>query len=51
MYGKIEDLPFDIRHRKPIAYTPESKTLTKNLIYQIQEIIDNRISIKSIIPQ
>ena len=46
MYGKIEDLPFDIRHRKPIAYTPESKTLTKNLIYQIQEIIDNRISNK-----
>ena len=46
IYGKIEDLPFDIRHRKPIAYTPESKTLTKNLIYQIQEIIDNRISNK-----
>lgn len=46
MYGKIEDLPFDIRHRKPIAYTPDNKILTKNLIYQIQEIIDNRISNK-----
>lgn len=46
MYGKIEDLPFDIRHRKPIAYTPENKTLTKKLICQIQEIVDNRISNK-----
>lgn len=46
MYGKIEDLPFDIRHRKPITYLSEDKTLTKSLTCQIQEIIDNRISNK-----
>ena len=38
MYGKIEDLPFDIRHRKPIAYTPESKTLTKVLFIKYKKL-------------
>jgi hypothetical protein len=45
-YGKIEDLPFDIRHRKPLTYNPDNKLLTKILAQQIQSIIDNHISNK-----
>lgn len=45
-FGKIEDLPFDIRHRKPLVYNAENKLLIKNLIYQIQSIIDSHISNK-----
>lgn len=45
-YGKIEDLPFDIRHRKPLVYNHENKLLTKILTEQIQSIIDDHISNK-----
>ncbi|WP_330443302.1 hypothetical protein [Flavobacterium sp. C4GT6] len=45
-YGQIEDLPFDIRHRKPITYTSSNKNLTKLLIGQIQNIFDNHITNK-----
>lgn len=46
LYGQIEDLPFDIRHRKPITYSSENKLLVNLLTSQIQTIIDNRISSK-----
>ena len=48
-YGKVEDLPFDIRTRKPIIYNTtngnsESKNaLTKALKTQLSSIILNRI--------
>jgi len=45
-YGQIEDLPFDIRHRKPLTYRADNKILTKVLNIQIQSIIDNHISNK-----
>jgi hypothetical protein len=45
-YGKIEDLPFDIRHRKPLVFNEEKDLLTKSLTSQIQSIIDNHISNK-----
>ena len=45
-YGQIEDLPFDIRHRKPLTYNADNKLLTKVLTTQIQSIIDNHISNK-----
>ncbi|NLI35182.1 MAG: hypothetical protein GX416_01510 [Bacteroidales bacterium] len=45
-YGQIEDLPFDIRHRKPLTYNLDNKALVKILINQLQSIIDNRISNK-----
>lgn len=43
LWGKIEDLPFDIRHRKPLMYNSDNKLLIKTLIIQIQSIIDNHI--------
>jgi hypothetical protein len=46
IYGRIEDLPFDIRHRKPLIYNSENKLLIKVLTVQIQSIIDNHISNK-----
>lgn len=45
-FGQIEDLPFDIRHRKPLTYNQENKSLIKALTVQIQSIIDNHISNK-----
>lgn len=45
-FGKIEDLPFDIRHRKPLTYNQEKKSLIKALTVQIKSIIDNHISNK-----
>jgi len=45
-FGQIEDLPFDIRHRKPLTYNQEKKSLIKALAVQIQSIIDNHISNK-----
>ncbi len=45
-FGKIEDLPFDIRHRKPLVFSNEKELLTKSLTSQIQSIIDNHISDK-----
>lgn len=46
-YGKIEDLPFDIRSRKPIAYSKlKSTNLGQILEANIQEVIDNHISNK-----
>lgn len=48
-YGQIEDLPFDIRSRKPLVYSTK-QTNNANLVFlietQIQEIIDNHISNK-----
>jgi len=44
-YWKIEDLPFDIRSRKPIIYSTQNTIdLSQVLISQIQDIIDNNIS-------
>jgi hypothetical protein len=45
-FGRIEDLPFDIRHRKPITYTSELKNLDKVIESQIVQIIENYISDK-----
>lgn len=45
-YGRVEDLPFDIRHRKPLIYNSDNKLLIKVLTAQIQSIIDNHISNK-----
>lgn len=45
-YGQIEDLPFDIRHRKPLTYNSDNKALVKIFASQLQSIIDNRISNK-----
>jgi hypothetical protein len=45
-YGQIEDLPFDIRHRKPLTYISGNKELVKIFTHQLQSIIDNRISNK-----
>jgi len=45
-FGKIEELPFDIRHRKPIVYTADDKSLVNNLVHQFQSIIDNHINSK-----
>lgn len=48
-YGKIEELPFDIRQRKPISYNTlkdkanEKKNLTKFISESIIDIIENRI--------
>ena len=48
-YGKIEELPFDIRQRKPISYNTlkykanEKKNLTKFISESIIDIIKNRI--------
>ena len=53
-YGKIEDLPFDIRSRKPLVYSTqnkeiEKKNLVKTLKIQIQSILDNHIGNKKYI--
>jgi len=46
-YGKIEELPFDIRQRKPISYNTlkdkanEKKNLTKFISESIIDIIEN----------
>ncbi len=51
-YGKKEDLPFDIRFRKPIGYKTsinkpeEKKNLISILEQSIQDIIENRLSSK-----
>jgi len=45
-FGKIEDLPFDIRHRKPLVYNSDNKLLINSFISQFQSIIDNHISSK-----
>lgn len=45
-FGKIEDLPFDIRHRKPLVYNSENKYLANSFISQLQSIIENHISNK-----
>ena len=45
-YGKIENLPFDIRHRKPIVYKSTENKLTNVLISNIKAIIENHISNK-----
>jgi len=45
-YGKIEDLPFDIRHRKPLAYSKTNNNLEKLIEINIQRIIENYISDK-----
>lgn len=48
-YGKVEDLPFDIRFRKPIIYNSKENTalskkqLTKLLKDSIENIINTRI--------
>lgn len=46
-YGKIEDLPFDIRHRKPISYDTAKDNLYNILNANIQNIIDNYIGDKN----
>lgn len=49
-FGKVEELPFDIRQRKPIIYntsrdkTNEKKDLTKLISESIVGIIQNRIT-------
>ena len=45
-YGKIEDLPFDIRHRKPLVFNENKDLLIRSLVSQTQSIIDNHISNK-----
>ena len=45
-FGQIEDLPFDIRHRKPLVYNSDNKSVSNIFINQIQSIIDNQISNK-----
>ncbi|WP_422090780.1 hypothetical protein [Tenacibaculum ovolyticum] len=51
-FGVIENLPFDIRNRKPIVYRTEidksikKQILVKALINSIQGIIDNKLSNK-----
>ncbi|MDV3928750.1 hypothetical protein CMT52_05140 [Elizabethkingia anophelis] len=45
-YGKIEDLPFDIRHRKPLTYKKDNNNLSKLLENNIQKILENCISDK-----
>lgn len=45
-YGKVEDLPFDIRHRKPIIYSRENENLDKFLECQIIQIVENYVSDK-----
>ncbi|MPS72807.1 MAG: hypothetical protein E2590_06575 [Chryseobacterium sp.] len=45
-YGKIEELPFDIRHRKPLLYSNENNNLDKILESNIHNIIENYISDK-----
>lgn len=48
-FGKLEELPFDIRQRKPITYNTtkekayEKLNLTKSISESIIEIIENRI--------
>ncbi|MCK4644186.1 hypothetical protein KAU32_11205 [bacterium] len=50
--GKIEDLPFDLRHRKPIVYSVEKdkayakQGLTYKFEKAIQKIIDDNLSRK-----
>lgn len=52
-FAQIEDLPFDIRSRKPIVYNTQNEiTLTKNklmkdVVYSISNIINNTISDKN----
>lgn len=53
-YGRIEDLPFDIRSRKPLLYSTQNKetdkkNLKKILKIQIQNVIDNHIGNKKYI--
>ncbi|MCK5581800.1 MAG: hypothetical protein KAJ18_11075 [Candidatus Omnitrophica bacterium] len=51
-FGRKEELPFDIRFRKPIGYSTTNnradakKALISKLERSIQEIIDNRLSSK-----
>lgn len=51
-YGEIENLPFDIRNRKPIIYHTKvdkqinKESFVKSLTSSIQEIIDNKLSSK-----
>lgn len=51
-YGKIEELPFDIRFRKPIQYNTSQdksaakKRLISDLYTGIQSIVDNRLTNK-----
>lgn len=45
-YGRIEELPFDIRHRKPLTYSKTNNNLQKLLELSIQNIIENYISDK-----
>lgn len=50
-YAKVEDLPFDIRNRKPIVYNTSNNDfkniLTQKLEYEINYIIDNRLMDKN----
>lgn len=51
-YGKIENLPFDIRNRKPIIYNTNfdkqisKESFVKSLNNSIQGILDNKLSNK-----
>ncbi|WNI38054.1 hypothetical protein [Chryseobacterium sp. SG20098] len=45
-YGKIEDLPFDIRHRKPLLYIKDNNNLEQLLELNIKKIVENYISDK-----
>jgi len=45
-YGGFDDLPFDVKHRKPLSYKEDKIALTKLLVEQINSIVVNHISDK-----